>query len=1218
MLTGRLKPSAILLQETLLLPHKLASFSGYNFLRKDSNRDHASGGAALLISKSCMFSEIHLNTQLQAVAARVTLHKTITLCSLYLPPSSSIKISKQDLVHLFDQLPTPFIVMGDLNGHSFQWGSVRPDNRGKIIEDVVSQLDLCILNNDYSPTYIDARSGLPSSLDLSICSPSILLDFSWKVHDDLCGSDHFPTILMADEGWEEEDEEISGRWNMKKANWDLFSELCEIRLNVGEVMSDPDPAAEFTRILTDIAKETVPKSNANKKGPKKPWYNDECKKAHKERKTAQRRAFRNPTPEITLAFRRLRAKARFICKQAAKKSWRQFISSLNSRTPSGKVWKAIRRIRGKGGITSVGHLKVGDRLVTEKKAVADLLANSISRNSSTQHYSQEFQKIKESKETKPCVFGKGDSEEYNKEFSDQELIDAISKSNDSATGLDKVHYAFLRHLPNSSLSLLLDIFNKIWVDGQFPPSWREACIIPIPKPGKDPSNPQNYRPIALTSCLCKTMERMVNARLVWQLESRNLLTNIQCGFRKGHSTTDHLVRFETFIREAFVNRQHVLAVFFDLEKAYDTTWKQGILFDLYDMGFRGRMPTFIQEFLKDRTFRVRVGSTLSNPCDQEMGVPQGSILSPALFSIKINNIAGSVLKGTDASLFVDDFALCVRGATLPRVQRHLQLCVNSVQKWVSENGFKFSIPKTKCVHFTSRRGPFPDPQIVIEGEPITVAQEAKFLGVIFDRKLSFLSHLKYVKARCLKALDVLRVVGHTTWGADKTTLLRLYRALIRSILDYGCVVWGSARGSYLKILDPIHHQGLRICLGAFRTSPVQSLYVEAGEPSLKTRRIQLSLNYVLRLRSYPENPAYKCVFEPAFEEAFEANKKAICPLSLRIRPHLQAAGIDVERIEDSARCHVPPWTLSMPEVIFDLANQKKGDVHPEEFKELLAKALSPGFESAYFEHIYTDGSKSEDGRVAAAAVSMRSPDRPSTLRLLDGCSIYTAELQAILLALGRVRKSKDYNFVILSDSLSALKALDSGKLDHPMLVDIRENLHDLIADRKDIVFVWVPSHVGIRGNSLADQAANRARTGPMYGHMICSQDLRPAVKRYCYNIWQSTWSEQKKNKLFRIRPNLDEILPTCRDSRHEEVVLARLHIGHCYMTHAYLLRDEEKPFCVACNESFTVEHFLISCSDLCEIRCRHYRAADLRSLFLNVPIVNVFDFLRESKLFAKI
>ena len=250
-----------------------------------------------------------------------------------------------------------------------------------------------------------------------------------------------------------------------------------------------------------------------------------------------------------------------------------------------------------------------------------------------------------------------------------------------------------------------------------------------------------------------------------------------------------------------------------------------------------------------------MSSTLSELHEQEMRVPQGSILSPALFSIKINNIVKAVLKGTDCSLFVDDFALCVSGKTLNRVERAMQLCVNSVQKWVTENGFKFSTSKTVCIHFHQQYGFFPDPNILLGKTPIKVVREAKFLGVIFDTKLTFKNHIQYLKTSCEKALDCLRVVGHTDWGADRIVLLRLYRLLFRSRLDYGCIVYGSARPSILKQLDPIHHQGLRIALDAFRTSPAQCLYIEAHEPLLTTLRLKLSLNYVLKLKSLPENTA---------------------------------------------------------------------------------------------------------------------------------------------------------------------------------------------------------------------------------------------------------------------------------------------------------------------------------------------------------------------------
>ncbi|GFO07077.1 RNA-directed DNA polymerase from mobile element jockey [Plakobranchus ocellatus] len=194
-----------------------------------------------------------------------------------------------------------------------------------------------------------------------------------------------------------------------------------------------------------------------------------------------------------------------------------------------------------------------------------------------------------------------------------ELGNSVNKSNESDAGPDGVYHQFLRHLPESCLHTLLKLFNNIWTTGAIPPSWREASVVPIPKPRKDPSDPSNYRPIALTSCLCKTLERMVNDRLVHVLRSRNLLSRVQCSFRKDHSTLDHLVRLETFIKKLLPEKSKFWHFFFHLEKAYDTTWKYGILKDLFELDFRGRLPVFISNFLKDRHFKVKAesGATLT-------------------------------------------------------------------------------------------------------------------------------------------------------------------------------------------------------------------------------------------------------------------------------------------------------------------------------------------------------------------------------------------------------------------------------------------------------------------------------------------------------------------------------------------------------------------------------------------------------------------------------
>ena len=485
---------------------------------------------------------------------------------------------------------------------------------------------------------------------------------------------------------------------------------------------------------------------------------------------------------------------------------------------------------------------------------------------------------------------------------------------------------------------------------------------------------------------------MINKRLVWYLESNDLISPIQSGFRSERSTNDHLIRLETFIRDAFVNREHVVSVFFDLEKAYDTTWRHGILKDLHDLGLKGRLPLFIQSFLEDRTMQVRVGSTLSDLYDQEQGVPQGSILSTTLFNIKINNIVNCLDTKTDGSLYVDDFGICYRSKNMRTIERHLQQSINRIEDWATNNGFKFSKSKTQCVHFCKLRRIHNDPVLYLYGSPIPVVEESKFLGVIFDRKLSFIPHIRYIKAKCLKALNLLKVLSNMSWGADRSTLFHLYRSLIRSKLDYGSIVYGSARKSYLQMLDTVHHQGLRLALGAFRTSPVTSLHVEADEPSLYLRREKLSLQYAIRLAANQRNPAFKVTFSPQFLELYEHKPNVIKPFGLRILPLLESSNINPYNIEKHFITDIPPWCIRKPNILFDLHTSKKtvsnSNILKQNFQVLQSRYTE-------YQHIYTDGSK--DGEKVGCAVL--SGNHCSSLRIPDGSSVFSAEAKAIDLAL---------------------------------------------------------------------------------------------------------------------------------------------------------------------------------------------------------------------------
>ena len=226
-----------------------------------------------------------------------------------------------------------------------------------------------------------------------------------------------------------------------------------------------------------------------------------------------------------------------------------------------KIWNMINRIKGRKNSATVKHLSVNNNLITDKRDIANTLAEQLAHNSSSNQCSDKFLKYKQIDEKKKINFSSSNDEFYNKEFSSDELKLSLNRAHDTAEGPDKIHYQLLKHLPPETLSLLLDIYNYIWRTGDFPQCWSEATVIPIPKPGKNHSDPNNYRPISLTSCVCKTLERMINDRLIWFLENNNILTDIQCGFRKRKSTIDHLVRLESFIRDAFLNKQEVVSIF---------------------------------------------------------------------------------------------------------------------------------------------------------------------------------------------------------------------------------------------------------------------------------------------------------------------------------------------------------------------------------------------------------------------------------------------------------------------------------------------------------------------------------------------------------------------------------------------------------------------------------------------------------------------------------
>ena len=168
---------------------------------------------------------------------------------------------------------------------------------------------------------------------------------------------------------------------------------------------------------------------------------------------------------------------------------------------------------------------------------------------------------------------------------------------------------------------------------------------------------------------------------------------------------------------------------------------------------------------------------------------------------------------------------------------------------------------------------------------ISVVKEIKFLGIVFDSKLKFKAHILYLRNKCLKSLN-LKIIAHKDWGADQNTLLTLYRTLIHSKLDYVSFIYGSTRKYYLYQLNTIANQALRICTGAFRTSPISSLQIISSEPPLHLRRKELAMKYIIKLQANPSNPTHDTIFRHQPSPLFNTKRKAIPPLSIRIHTYI--------------------------------------------------------------------------------------------------------------------------------------------------------------------------------------------------------------------------------------------------------------------------------------------------------------------------------------------
>ena len=441
------------------------------------------------------------------------------------------------------------------------------DNReGKEWEQIFQNINLNILNTGH-PTHIAG-----TAIDLTVVSPDIAANCSWEVYPTVLSSDHYPIILSCEVPVTRPPVQ-QNTYNFKKADWKSYARDGKWNMLAGNPVGTCKEMMEHLyNTLYGVADAHVLTFQSRRYYPK-PWWNVECTRVWKEIERLYKRWKTTGRIEDKLGWKKARAIATRTFKISKQEEMRNYLSTMTVNTPTSKVYEKLRRMRGRIP-RRITILKQNGNIISEVGDIVNCLGENFAKISDSSGCTSSFQRIKTVAKRKAIDFTSNNAEPYNDSFTIEELVGALTTAKDTTPGPDKVHYKMLKNMPQQAKHHLLQMYNELWNNSHYPEQWKDAIVIPIAKPNKDHSDPINYRPIALTSCVCKIFEKMVNGRLVQYLENNKLLTNIQCGFRANRSTLDHLIRLDTFIKQSMADGK--------LRVAYSSTLRKRMISPCWD------------------------------------------------------------------------------------------------------------------------------------------------------------------------------------------------------------------------------------------------------------------------------------------------------------------------------------------------------------------------------------------------------------------------------------------------------------------------------------------------------------------------------------------------------------------------------------------------------------------------------------------------------------
>ena len=750
---------------------------------------------------------------------------SFSIANVYKPPSEAWTESNP-----LPSLPHPAIYVGDFNSHHNDWGYNSSDVAGEVLSQWASCCDLTLIHDpkqkgtfrsarwqkDYSPDlcWVSSVHGSPQPATCSVL-------------DDFPHSQHRPSIIHVGLTLPVVHCSNKKRWNFRKANWAKFTQDTERSIPTIPRHTIPVDEAytRFTGALSKAAHASIPR------GVRRlyiPCMDEEAATLLKEYEESGDPDIADHLMESLNAARRAR--------------WEESTTQLNFTRSSRKSWALIRRLGAaqrppKSAHPPVTANAVASHLVQVAKAPKERRHERNVRDGWRQY-------LRSQSISNPP-----------KAFSIEEVTSSIKHVKlGTAPGYDNVHPEFLKHLGPKGLAWLAHFFTRVTHESRIPKIWRQAKVIALEKPGKDPHLAASYRPISLLSVCYKLLERVVLQRISPQVEQ--LLSPDQAGFRRGRCTSEQVAALTTHIENGFQNNLKTGTVFLDLTAAYDTIWHTGLLFKLSKV-MDGWFVVLVRVLLQNRRFRVHIGDDVSSWRHQSNGLPQGSVLAPTLFNLYTNDLPVMLCR---RFIYADDICCAVQAKTFAELECILTSDVARLAEYCRHWRLKPSTSKTvTSVFHLHNASSHRELAVTMNGQKLRHDQNPVYLGVTLDRTLSYKEHLTKVAAKLKSRNNLLSKLAGTSWGAQADTLHTSALALCYSVAEYCCPSW--SRSSHTRLVDTQLNSTMRLISGTLRPTQLHWLPVLANISPLDLRRKAAVDNLVVKIEAHPEWPVHADVFD---------------------------------------------------------------------------------------------------------------------------------------------------------------------------------------------------------------------------------------------------------------------------------------------------------------------------------------------------------------------